>query len=287
MRNNLGPIVLAVLLCAVAATAFAAPAPEECAGCHEDVVKSFAGTIHGRTFEARTHKSANCLSCHIGAQEHAQSGGEQKPVSLKHGDQASTPCLSCHETNGKAHWQGSAHQRAGVACASCHDVHAAHGGTPGPKSTVGKPGEKTQKCLSCHGAQRAALHQRSSHPLREGQMECSSCHDPHGTSNERLLRQGNVNELCYTCHQNLRGPFLWEHSPVREDCLTCHRAHGSNYQKLLVARTAQLCQSCHQQGRHQTLPGTRSSVWNNNRACANCHSQVHGTNHPSGPLFQR
>jgi DmsE family decaheme c-type cytochrome len=131
------------------------------------------------------------------------------------------------------------------------------------------------------------LHQRSAHPLKDGQMDCVACHDPHGTSGEKLLRHASTNELCYSCHQNMRGPFLWEHSPAREDCLTCHRPHGSNYPQLLQARVTQLCQSCHQQGPHQTVPGAPASIWVGNRACLNCHMQIHGSNHPSGPLFQR
>jgi len=288
MRYRVGPIVLVLLLLSgVAVLANAAPAPPECAGCHDEVVASFGKTVHGRTFEAGEHSGANCVSCHIGAAEHAASGGEQKPVSLEKGDRAADACLNCHEGRGQSHWQGSPHQLAGVACASCHDVHKQYGGTPGARKATGGAGDLTQKCLSCHGAQRQALQQRSTHPLRDGQMDCASCHNPHGTSNEKLLRGATINETCYSCHQDLRGPFLWEHSPVREDCLTCHRAHGSNYPQLLQARVAQLCQSCHQQGRHQTLPGLPNSIWNSNNSCVNCHSKVHGTNHPSGPLFQR
>jgi hypothetical protein len=56
---------------------------------------------------------------------------------------------------------------------------------------------------------------------------------------------------------------------------------------MLVSRTVQLCQACHLQGRHQTVAGTETAYWNINRQCANCHPQIHGSNHPSGPLFQR
>ncbi len=69
--------------------------------------------------------------------------------------------------------------------------------------------------------------------------------------------------------------------------MTCHKPHGSNQERLLVARVNQLCQSCHIQGRHQSAAGAAESMWNSNRACLNCHPQVHGSNHPSGPLFQR
>ena len=261
-----------------------------CQTCHEDVAKEFSKSSHGRTFAAdATYSSASCTSCHTGAQEHAATGGEKKPQSLKKGGaEANASCLSCHAGNPKqAHWSGSAHQLAGATCASCHDVHKMHIGTPEQQKTLPGATASTKKCLECHGELRASLHQRSSHPMRDGQMECVSCHNPHGTSGEKLIEQGSVNELCYSCHQNLRGPFLWEHSPVRQDCLTCHRPHGSNYPQMLQARVTQLCQSCHQQGRHQTVPGVPASIWVGNKACLNCHQNIHGSNHPSGPLFQR
>lgn len=289
MRKRIGPVILVMALSGIA-IAFATPvsADEECATCHEDVAGSFAKTIHGQSFAAGRATGATCSSCHLGAKEHAESGGEQKPVSLTKGDRATEACLSCHDGKpNQAHWQGSAHQMAGLACASCHNPHKDSVSKQEPRRALGGPGEVTRKCLECHGAERAALHQRSSHPLKDGQMDCTSCHNPHGSTGEKLIRQGSVNELCYSCHQNLRGPLLWEHSPVREDCLTCHRAHGSNYPQMLQARVTQLCQSCHQQGRHQTMPGVPNSVWVSNRSCVNCHSQVHGSNHPSGPLFQR
>lgn len=282
---------LALLAAGVLTLAGAARAQEECASCHEDVVKAFSKTRHGAYFAGdKEHQSASCLSCHKDAREHAASGGEKKPASLRKGPapEANEPCLSCHSNNPKqAHWQGSAHQLAGVKCAGCHEVHGLHVGTPTESKALPGPSESTKKCLECHGTVRASLHQRSTHPLRDGQMECASCHNPHGSSGERLVKAGSVNELCYSCHQNVRGPFLWEHSPVREDCLTCHRQHGSNYPQMLQARVTQLCQSCHQQGRHQTLPGVPASMWTSNKACLNCHMQIHGSNHPSGTLFQR
>jgi len=46
-------------------------------------------------------------------------------------------------------------------------------------------------------------------------------------------------------HAERRGPFLWSHQPVQEDCTTCHTPHGSNNPALLKARTPWLCQQCH------------------------------------------
>jgi DmsE family decaheme c-type cytochrome len=271
----------------------AAPAlaQDECAACHEDVVKGFAKSAHGRHFAVGTdHKVATCVSCHVDAKKHVESGGDAKLLDLRHGApaEANAACLSCHAGQKKAAlWEGSAHQQASLRCTGCHEVHQMHIGTPTQSKTLPGATDTTKKCLECHGSLRASLQARSSHPLRDGHMACSTCHNPHGTTGEKLIDRGSVNELCYSCHQNMRGPFLWEHSPVREDCLTCHRPHGSNYPQMLQARVTQLCQSCHQQGRHQTIPAVPASIWVGNKACLNCHMQIHGSNHPSGPLFQR
>jgi DmsE family decaheme c-type cytochrome len=291
MKTRGGWGLAAVALALLALAALPVAAQDECAACHEDVVKGFAKSSHGRYFAAeKDYQGSSCTSCHRDAKEHAESGGDKKPLSLRRGaaPEANASCLACHGGHKKqALWDGSAHQLAGLQCASCHDVHAMHVGTPEQAKTLPGATATTKKCLECHGALRGALHQRSSHPMRDGQMECSSCHNPHGTAGEKLIEQGSVNELCYSCHQNMRGPFLWEHSPVREDCLTCHRPHGSNYPQMLQARVTQLCQSCHQQGRHQTVAGYPAAIWQGNKACLNCHQNIHGSNHPSGPLFQR
>jgi DmsE family decaheme c-type cytochrome len=266
-------------------------AQEVCAACHLEVAQAFAGSGHGRHFTAdASYSAATCTSCHIGGEEHVASGAETKPVnpSVGEADAANAGCMTCHESNpAQAHWEGSPHQAAGVRCASCHDVHVTHSESERAVGALPGLGATTENCLQCHAGMRSNLMARSSHPLRDGAMECTSCHGPHGTIGEKLLLEASVNDGCYTCHQNVRGPFLWEHSPVREDCMTCHKAHGSNYPSLLQARVTQLCQSCHQQGRHQTVAGVPAAVWVGDKACVNCHSQIHGSNHPSGPLFMR
>jgi len=278
--------VAAILVCAP----LARTADDTCAVCHEDAVKAFSKSNHGRAFAGDQSLGGSCTSCHGPTEAHLEANGAGHIINPRKApaSQANATCLTCHDGKpGQAHWQGSAHEQAGNKCVSCHDVHARVAGTPVQVKSLSGTADTTQKCLECHGQIRASLHQRSSHPMADGQLTCASCHNPHGSAGEKLLRKGSVNDLCYSCHQQLRGPFLWEHSPVREDCLTCHQAHGSNYPSLLVARTTQLCNSCHQQGRHQTIPGVPPSVWLSNKACLNCHSQIHGTNHPSGPLFQR
>ncbi len=88
-------------------------------------------------------------------------------------------------------------------------------------------------------------------PVREGAMQCTSCHNVHGSSNVRLLKAGTtIDESCQTCHADKRGPYLWEHAPVAESCVTCHDPHGSNNERMLVSKPPFLCQRCHVTSRH-------------------------------------
>ena len=145
-------------------------------------------------------------------------------------------------------------------------------------------------CLTCHRDKRATIRRSAHMPLREGSMSCADCHNPHGSAGEHQLRAASVNELCTTCHADKRGPFLWEHPPVRENCLNCHEPHGSNNDKVLAGKRPFLCQRCHIGTRHpSTLYDNPDLVSNRlfNRSCTNCHSQIHGSNHPSGKTFLR
>jgi DmsE family decaheme c-type cytochrome len=158
----------------------------------------------------------------------------------------------------------------------------------------------SETCQTCHGQQRAEFRKRSRMPLPEGKISCGDCHSAHGSPTRPLLRADSVNEVCYPCHAEKRGPMLWEHAPVRENCLNCHNAHGSNHDKLLVAARPYICQQCHtspaahagqffrgDQTAQSALSGGTQSARMIGRSCQNCHSQIHGSNHPSGARFQR
>jgi DmsE family decaheme c-type cytochrome len=263
----------------------AAGDPGVCADCHEDVAKAFENSVHGRAFRFG-ETTGNCTSCHGAATKHVAE--EAVPGDLvipgrSPAGEVNPLCGACHDNQpDHGYWEGSAHEAAGLSCGDCHATHRNWPEVKGAnvESEVGL-------CVSCHKSQQKALTQRSHHPFREGKVDCTDCHNPHGSGTPAMLIADSVNDQCWSCHEDKRGPFLWEHSPVREDCLTCHRPHGSNHASLLVTRTAQLCQSCHLQGRHQTVAGTETAAWYINRQCLNCHTQIHGSNHPSGPLFQR
>jgi DmsE family decaheme c-type cytochrome len=196
--------------------------------------------------------------------------------------------LSCHQSNAAHDWASSAHAASNVACTSCHRLHT-------PKDPVQTAAGQIEVCAGCHQAEHADLDKLSRHPLREGKMACTSCHSPHGSTAPAQLVRNTVNETCTSCHAEYRGPFLWEHQPVAEDCSNCHDAHGSAQPALLKMRPPFLCQTCHEGAGHpsmvntpQGLPGSGApSAFLLAGGCINCHSQIHGSNHPSGRAFMR
>ena len=203
-------------------------------------------------------------------------------------------CLSCHECGLRMNWIGSGMQRNGVACTDCHTAHT-------PKDPVLVKATQPQICFTCHAEQRADSYKYSHHPIREGKVVCSDCHNPHGSPGDtKGLKEFTVNETCYNCHADKRGPMLWEHQPVRDNCLNCHTPHGSNQPRLMKEQMNFLCSSCHSSeantsggafGGAHSIPfrGPGSSFFNsalaNQRTCVNCHSQVHGSNSPAGAFF--
>ena len=179
---------------------------------------------------------------------------------------------------------------------SCHSVHSFKS-----ENAQLKAAGTTDTCVSCHKDVRAEMWKNSHHPLREGKMTCADCHNPHGSPTPKMIKAASVNDQCYTCHTEKRGPFLWEHAPVRENCVTCHAPHGSNHLKLQKTSVPYLCQQCHANTRHpgtlydargtaasDDLPGNVPINPSNRlfeRACLNCHQAVHGSNHPSSPYL--
>ena len=129
-------------------------------------------------------------------------------------------------------------------------------------------------CYNCHKAQQVQSRMPSHHPIPEGKVLCSSCHNPHGGL-KGMLRKESVNETCRTCHAEKAGPFVYEHPPVNEDCLNCHNAHGSVQNALLTQNQAFLCMKCHS-GTHSPN-GDAKRFAQRYTMCTNCHTQIHGS----------
>lgn len=279
----------------------------KCTTCHDenDAPEQLAigKTRHGVTADKR---APTCTSCHGESEAHIKEAGrgDKKPPAVEVGYTAKSKaspearndaCMSCHKGGNRMHWAGSAHQANDVACSSCHQIHKG-------KDTVRDKTAQGEVCFTCHKEQRAESLRASTHPIRAGGVPCSSCHNVHGSTGPKLLVKSSTNETCHTCHAEKRGPFLWEHPSASDDCMNCHTPHGSNHTPLLKARQPYLCSSCHIAGGHSAtgirsgndlgaavVPGGAASAASQmvGKACTNCHTQVHGSNHPSGSRFVR
>jgi len=267
----------------------------KCAECHEKSAADFAATPKGRIFLQHPRsglESLGCESCHGPGQQHAESGGAEPGRLVAFSAKSTTPvrernnlCLQCHEKTARMSWNAGTHEARNVACTNCHALmHAVSDRSSLSKATV------LATCAQCH-QQRASQQLRFSHmPLGEGKMECTSCHNPHGSPNEKLLIASSVNEVCFTCHAEKRGPFLWQHPPVVENCSNCHDPHGTAHEKLLKVPKPRLCQQCHDPTSHPTQPRGTTAVdarFIRGRQCVDCHANIHGSNHPSGKRFTR
>jgi len=277
----------------------------KCTACHNESwrkpVLAIYQTPHGTAADPRTPA---CTTCHGPSEKHMGDPGtihpdrvfdrrspNASPVEVVNGQ-----CLTCHKSDAtRTHWDGSIHQSRGVACSSCHQVHSAHDAV---RDRVTQP----EVCFACHKQQRTEINKPSHHPIPEGKVSCSDCHSPHGSAGPKLMKRDSVNDTCYTCHMEKRGPFVHAHEPVSEDCTNCHNPHGTTAENMLKARPPFLCHQCHTPhgaqvgqvtGQGQTQPFAGSPLLSATtsgksginyfmaRGCTNCHTEVHGSNNPS------
>ena len=264
-----------------------------CFDCHDDAQSAahrVLQTVHG---DLQGGGASTCTACHGASEAHDRRGKREAPdISFGPRWQSdvtarNSACLNCHESGEQLLWAGSAHEQENIACDTCHNAHKF------ADLALDHVASEAQ-CLSCHTKVRAQLNLPSRHPITEGKTACRDCHNPHGGLGEGALHQVTLNDNCFSCHQEKRGPFLWEHPPAAEDCSECHRPHGSVHPRLLNARGPALCQQCHAAAFHPSvsydaagLPGAGADINLLGKNCLNCHGQIHGSNHPSGARLTR
>ena len=274
---------------------------DSCLSCHDDdaVLALFKGA-HGNPADSSGpfgHGQLQCEACHGPSGDHAgrvRRGQERPAPNVLFGSDSSTAvstqngfCIDCHIDDTGFGWHGNDHDTNEIACSDCHSSHTA-------QDPVLVTSTQAEVCFDCHQQQRTQSLKPYAHPIRQGKMDCSSCHNPHGATNDLQFAQQTLNDTCFDCHAEKRGPYLWEHAPVAEDCGNCHNPHGSNQPGMLTMRGPMLCQSCHSQAGHPSvpadgdgLPGGAPSQFMLGQNCMNCHTQSHGSNHPSGSRLMR
>ena len=273
---------------------------DTCIACHEDeVVMAVFRSKHGVPTDPNSpfgHGQLQCEACHGPGGAHAGRvrRGQERPPVIRFVPDSETPipeqngmCLNCHEKNTGFAWHSGPHGNDEVACSDCHNSHKS-------QDPVLATASQPKVCYDCHQRQRSDAMKAFSHPFFEGKMDCSSCHDVHGEAVASTLARETVNDTCQQCHAEKRGPYLWEHAPASEDCGLCHAPHGSNHPAMLTKRAPLLCQSCHSQAGHPSVAYEIDGLATNTpspyllgQSCVNCHSQVHGSNHPSGSKLMR
>ncbi len=263
----------------------------QCTRCHDEYefypVLSIGKTKHGTRADART---PSCISCHGGSEAHlagSETEDTRPALDIVFGVKSMTPvteqnqtCLSCHQGGERIHWQLGAHNGNDVACTSCHQIHSEH-------DKVADRLTQAAVCFSCHKQQRMDTRKFSRHPIEEGKVVCSDCHNAHGSASVNALVRDSLVDTCYQCHAEKRGPFIWNHEPVNEDCSFCHSSHGSNIDAMLNTRMPMLCQNCHEGDAHRGLPPSETSRMTTGRGCVNCHTNIHGSNSPAGNVGSR
>ncbi|MGV1100628.1 DmsE family decaheme c-type cytochrome [Thiovibrio sp. JS02] len=261
-----------VLVLGGAATATSATdAGGACVGCHEQATASFNASYHARIWQGAN----GCQSCHGATDQHTAAPSQKTVISFskdggRSAEEMSAQCLSCHASTSShlSLWDMGAHSRNDVGCISCHDIHTG-------RSTVKQP----DICFTCHRDRRSDANKMSHHPIIEGKVKCSDCHNTHGSLAPGMIAAESINQLCYKCHADKRGPWIWEHPPVEENCAICHTPHGSRHENLMVEKIVNLCQNCHDDRRHHTSvnDGASTSHYVLKRGCLECHHSIHGS----------
>lgn len=257
---------------------------EMCAACHDEVVSSFSGPHAALDREGGPLAGdLSCSGCHGDPTAHLEAGGGTETIfSFAEENPHLVNAKACMECHGDTHpgFFRSPHAQAGMSCEDCHSIHSpAETSWSMLKSSEGveRPNENlsvaTLSCQECHTSVFAQFEFNERHRLREGILDCQSCHDPHAPANRAQL--GGFNrQTCAECHADKDGPFVFEHgSSIVEGCTACHVPHGSpNRHMLKLQDVGALCYSC-----HAAVPGfhARFTLETN---CTNCHSSIHGSN---------
>jgi len=295
LRKALATLAILTAISSLGVSALAAD--KKCEDCHGDdeMVLPIGKTKHGTTADTR---APTCESCHGTSDGHKKASSKVKP-DRTFNKNPKTPvsernlaCLSCHDRDPqRSHWTGSTHDTRDLACTTCHVVHSGHDKVRDKKL-------QSDFCFTCHKEQRSQINKPSHHPVAEGKMTCSDCHNVHGSIGPKLVKRDTVVETCYTCHMEKRGPFVHSHEPVNDDCTNCHNPHGTTSENLLKMRAPFLCQSCHtpHAAIQPLLAGQATAAgvagWNGasilqGRGCVSCHTQIHGSNSPTSQFLLR
>jgi DmsE family decaheme c-type cytochrome len=256
---------------------------DTCKVCHEDIFNALQKSRHwNNVLKTKDGAEAHsCETCHGPGAEHVNSGGDKSKI---FNFKEATPkditkrCLECH-SSGADHmnFSRSAHSENDLSCLSCHSSHK--GMVNQFLLIQAQPG----LCYTCHQKIKPQFNMPFHHRVEEGLIQCADCHNPHGGFIGKQLRSAAARDsVCYTCHADKQGPFVFEHQPIKtEGCVACHSPHGSpNPHLIKTSNLNVLCLKCHTASTFSGASGTPD--FHNQaaqyQACTICHAAIHGSN---------
>jgi DmsE family decaheme c-type cytochrome len=262
---------------------------ESCKQCHDEIYKKFEPTPHWKTTLGafRGAEAHGCESCHGPGADHVNGGGDKTKIFTFKGataKQISERCMECHQY-GEEHsnYARSVHRTNDVSCTDCHSVHYAK------EAQFLLAKSQPQLCFSCHLEAKPEFNKPFRHRVNENLVKCTDCHNQHGGFMTKHLRATAAqDQVCFKCHVDKAGPFVFEHAPVKtEGCVACHVPHGSSNPRLLKrSQVNLLCLECHSPfGGPLEAPSTGvppAPAFHNQaqkyQACTMCHVTIHGSN---------
>jgi DmsE family decaheme c-type cytochrome len=185
--------------------------------------------------------------------------------------------MKCHQFSEEhSNFARSRHNTNQVNCVSCHSMHRAK------EKDFLLTSKQPQLCYSCHLETKPDFSRPFRHRVNEGLMKCTDCHNAHGGFLMRQLRSTPTQDaVCFKCHAEKAGPFVFEHAAVRiEGCVICHTPHGSSNPRLLKrAQVNLLCLECHTLSGGGLAPvGPNHDQSQKYVSCTLCHVTIHGSN---------
>jgi len=239
-----------------------------CMTCHK-------GSARG-LWEGSKHPSndVSCATCH---KVHRTGGDKALGKTTQ-----SEVCFACHKSVRAQTMRVSSHpiQAGKVSCSDCHNPH----GSVGPKLV--KEENVRDTCFNCHAEKRGPfLHEHA------GAMDdCANCHIPHGSTNFALLKSRQP-WLCQECHGDSAPHPGAVYSGNNLPGGAQANANLTGGLRPPMGSSASFLAPVPLNAQN---PVTGAPITSNAgsaqimmRGCVNCHSQIHGSNHPGGQRFTR
>ena len=200
--------------------------PVNCATCHEQPVKEYAATVHGKARKGGNNVAATCTDCH-GTHDILQA---KNPASRTNHANIEATCSRCH---GDDATMAKGKLPSGSVAGKFHD--SIHG-----KALKGAAQGSAPTCTNCHGAHSILAKSEEGSRTNRAKIPdtCGACHSPERTAYMKgmhgKLRQDGVLAApgCTDCHsahaiQQHEAPTF--QTEVIKECGTCHSDYLSTY----------------------------------------------------------